>query len=69
MGLIHDLKIYVHNIPYIAMFILLYNSVIDISYSMLLKRPWLRVARVTQDWGNKHNDHSRKWNGDNHNGD
>jgi hypothetical protein len=69
MGLIHDLKIYVHNIPYIAMFILLYNSVIDISYSMLLKRPWLRGARVTQDWGNKHNDHSRKWNGDNHNGD
>jgi hypothetical protein len=26
--------------------------VIDVSYSMLLKRAWLRVARIAHDWGN-----------------
>jgi hypothetical protein len=51
VGLIHDLKIYVHGIPYITMFIMLQKNVIDVSYSMLLGRPWLRDAKVTHDWG------------------
>jgi hypothetical protein len=34
VGLIRDLKIYVHGIPYITMFIVLQNSVVDSSYSM-----------------------------------
>jgi hypothetical protein len=33
MGLICDLKIYVHNIPYVIMLNMLQNSVIDASYS------------------------------------
>jgi hypothetical protein len=44
VGLIRDLKIYVHSTPYVITFIVLHNSVIDVSYSMLLKRPWLRDA-------------------------
>jgi hypothetical protein len=52
MGLICDLKVYVHNIPYVVTFIVLQNSVIDTNYSMLLRRPWLRDAKVTHDWGN-----------------
>jgi hypothetical protein len=52
MGLICDLKIYVHDIPYVLTFIVLHNNVIDANYSMLLKRPWLRDAKVTHDWGN-----------------
>jgi hypothetical protein len=36
MGLIRDLKIYVHSIPYITMFNVLQNNVLNISYSMLL---------------------------------
>jgi hypothetical protein len=36
MGLIKDLKIHVHGIPYIATFIILRNSVVDSGYSMLL---------------------------------
>jgi hypothetical protein len=51
MGLIRNLKIYVHNIPYIIMFVVLQNSVIDYNYSMLLGRPWLRDAKVAHDWG------------------
>jgi hypothetical protein len=51
MGLIRDLKIYVHGIPYITMFIVLQNSVVDFSYSMLLGRPWLRDAKVAHEWG------------------
>jgi hypothetical protein len=51
MGLIKDLKIHVHGIPYITMFIVLQNSVIDFSYSMLLGKPWLRDAKVAYDWG------------------
>ncbi len=45
VGLIHDLKIHVHTIPYITTIIVLQNSVIDISYSILLRRPWLRGAK------------------------
>ncbi len=51
MGLIRNLKIYVHDIPYITMFIVLHNNVIDSNYSMLLGRPWLRDAKMAHDWG------------------
>jgi hypothetical protein len=53
VGFIKDLKIYVHGIPYITMFIILHNSVLDSSYSMLLGRPWLRDVEVAHDWGSK----------------
>ncbi len=46
MGLIKDLKIYVHDIRYITTFIVFQNSVVDFSYSMLLGRPWLGDAKV-----------------------
>jgi hypothetical protein len=46
VGLIRDMKIYVHGIPYIITFIVLKNNVVDFSYSMLLGRPWLRDAKV-----------------------
>jgi hypothetical protein len=49
MGLIRNMKIYVHGIPYIIMFTVLPNSVVDFSYSMLLGRPWLRDAKVAHD--------------------
>jgi hypothetical protein len=52
MGLINNLKIYVHGIPFITMFIVLQNSVVDSIYSMLLGRPWLRDAKVAHVWGN-----------------
>ncbi len=51
MGLIKDLKIYVHGILYITTFTVLHSSVVDSSYSMLLGRPWLRDAKVAHDWG------------------
>jgi hypothetical protein len=53
VGLIRDLKIYVHNIPYVITFIVLYNSLMGTSYSMLIGKPWLRDAKVTHNWGNK----------------
>jgi len=31
---------------------MLKNSVVESSYSMLLRRPWLKDAKVTHDWGN-----------------
>jgi hypothetical protein len=52
VGLIKDMKIYVHGIPYITTFNVLYNSVVDSSYSMLLGKPWLRDIKVEHDWGN-----------------
>ncbi len=51
VGLIKDLKIYVHGIPYIIMFIVFQNNVVYYNYSMLLGRPWLRDAKVAHDWG------------------
>jgi len=52
MGLIKDLKIHVHDIPYITTFIILQNSVVDFNYSMLLGRPWLKDVKMAHDWGN-----------------
>ncbi len=52
MGLIRNLKIYVHDIPYITTFTVLQNNVVDSNYSMLLGRPWLRDVKVAHDWGN-----------------
>jgi hypothetical protein len=52
MGLIHDLQIYIHNIPSVITFIILQNSVMDFNYSMLLGRPCLRDTKVAHDWGN-----------------
>ncbi len=49
VGLIKDMKIYVHDIPYIITFIVLQNNVLDSSYSMLLGRPWLRDVKVAHD--------------------
>jgi hypothetical protein len=49
VGLIRDLKIYVHDIPYITTFIVFQNSVVDSSYSMLMGRPWLRDVKVAHD--------------------
>jgi hypothetical protein len=51
-GFIKDLKIHIHGIPYIAMFTIMKDIVLDSNYSMLLGRPWLRNACVTHDWGN-----------------
>jgi hypothetical protein len=51
VGLIRDLNIYVHNIPYITMFTMFQNSVVDFNYSMLLGRPWLRDVKVHMDLG------------------
>jgi hypothetical protein len=49
MGLIRDMKIYVHDIPYITTFTILHNNVVDSSYSMLLGKPWLRDVKVAHD--------------------
>ncbi len=52
IGLIRDMKIYVHGIPYITTFIVRQNSVVHYNYSILLGRPWLRDVKVAHDWGN-----------------
>jgi hypothetical protein len=49
VGLIRDLKIYVHGIPCITTFIVLQNSVVDFNYSMLLGRPWLKDVKMAYD--------------------
>jgi len=52
VGLIKDLKIHIHGIPYIVMFMVMKNNVLDSNYSMLLGQPWLCNACVIHDWGN-----------------
>jgi hypothetical protein len=52
IGLMKDLKMYVHGIPYISTFTILQNIIINLSYSMLLGRPWFRDAKMAHDWGN-----------------
>ncbi len=50
VGLIINLKIFVHGIPFITIFTVLQNNVVHSSSSMLLRRPWLRDAKVAHDW-------------------
>jgi hypothetical protein len=40
---------------------LLQNSVVDISYAMLLGRPWLRDIKMAHDWGSNIVTHIREW--------
>jgi hypothetical protein len=49
IGLIRDLKIHIHGISYVVIFIVMKNNA---SNSMLLGCAWLRDAKVTHDWGN-----------------
>jgi len=49
---IQDLKIHIHGILYVVTFTIMCNSVLNSSYSMLLKHPYLCNAKVTHDWGN-----------------
>jgi hypothetical protein len=50
-GLIMNMKIFVHGIPYMVTFIVINNTVLDSNYSMLLRCPWLRNAKVSHNWG------------------
>ncbi len=50
-GLIKDLKIFVHGIPYTNTFTIINTNVLDSSYSMLLGCPWLRNAKISHLWG------------------
>jgi len=52
LGIIKNLKIHINGIPYVATFIVLQNIVVDSNYFMLLKKPWVRDAKVKHDWGN-----------------
>ncbi len=49
LGLIKDLKILVHGIPYAITFNVIQSSVLNSSYSMLLGRPWLRDVKMFHD--------------------
>ncbi len=52
LGLIKDLKIIVHGIPYVVTFIVIHNIVLDSDYLILLGHPWLKDVKVSHDWGN-----------------
>jgi hypothetical protein len=51
LGLIRDLKIFVHGIPYTFTLIIINSNVLDSNNSMLLGCPWLKDAKVSHDWG------------------
>jgi hypothetical protein len=45
------MKVFVHGIPSTITFIVINNNVLDFSYSMLLRRPWMRDAKVSHNRG------------------
>ena len=51
-GLLRDVKIHIHGIPYIVTLTVIDCQTIKSDYSMLLGRPWLRNAKVIHDWAN-----------------
>jgi hypothetical protein len=52
LGLIKDLKIFVHGIPYTITFIVIQSSVLNFNYFMLLCCPWSKDVKVSNNWGN-----------------
>jgi hypothetical protein len=52
VGFIKDLRMYVHGIPYISTFTILYNIIVNSNYSMLFGRPWFKDAKITYYWEN-----------------
>jgi hypothetical protein len=48
-GLIKDLEIFVHGIPYMVTFTIIYSNVLNYRYSMLQRHPWLKDAKVSHD--------------------
>jgi len=52
LGLIKDLKIIVHGIPYVVTFIVIHSIVLDSNYLILLGHRWLKDVKVSHDWGN-----------------
>ncbi len=46
LGIIKNLKIHMHGIPYIATFIVLKNNVVDSNYSMVLRDLGLEMQRL-----------------------
>ena len=51
-GLLRNVKIHIHGIPYIVTLTVIDCQTIKSDYSMLLGRPWLRNAKVIHDWAN-----------------
>jgi hypothetical protein len=51
LGLIKDLKMFVHGTPYTITFTIINSNVVDSSYSMLLRFPWLKDAKVSHNGG------------------
>ena len=51
-GLLKDVKIHIHGIPYIVTLTVIDCQTIKSDYSMLLGRFWLRNAKVIHDWAN-----------------
>jgi hypothetical protein len=52
VGLIKDLKMYVHGIPYITTYIVPKNIVIDLNCSMMFGKPCFTYVKITHDWAN-----------------
>jgi hypothetical protein len=46
LGIIKNLKIHIHGIPYITTFIVLKNNVVNFNYSMLLRRHGSKMQRL-----------------------
>jgi hypothetical protein len=51
LGLIKDLKIIVHGIPYVVTFIVIHSIVLDSNYLILLGHTWLKDVKVFHNWG------------------
>ncbi len=45
------MKTFVHGIPNTITFTTINSNVLDLSYSMLLRRPWLKDVKASHDWG------------------
>jgi hypothetical protein len=52
LGLLRDIKIFIHGIPYIIILSVISCKDVNSAYTLLLGRPWLRDTRIVQNWAN-----------------
>ena len=51
LGILKDQRITISGLHFIVNFVVLRMQAKEISYPMLLGRPWFKTAKVRQDWG------------------
>lgn len=67
LGILRNQEIIISSLLFSTNFVVLKMDEGDSPYPLLLGRPWLKIAKVKQDWSTKHHNQKREEKGENAN--